>query len=136
MSRITAGLPNVPRGIDRDLSTFLDAVRRALNELSKAETQGDGSTSSKEYSLRLDSKSRKGLIEQVNDVVATLDFKLENSITNKVAQSEQRSADANNQLSANLQQAMDDKIDANNAQLMIDIAALIDEKIAEQHPPP
>ncbi|WP_201595304.1 hypothetical protein [Psychrobacter vallis] len=151
MSRQVTGLPGIPKNIDRDMIMFLEAMKRAVTDLSGNAGRNGVTSDSRDYSLRLNSKSRKNIIDQINDVLITLDNKLENSIVNSIQISEAKTAnnlsatrtevtqeigsaitDNNIAITAEINQAITD----NNTSLMADIEAMIDAKIAAQHPPP
>ncbi|PLT21152.1 hypothetical protein [Psychrobacter sp. MES7-P7E] len=155
MSRQVTGLPGIPKNIDRDMVMFLEAMKRAITDLSGNAGRNGVDADSRDYSLRLNSKSRKNIIDQINDVLVTLDNKLENSIVNSIQISEAKTAnnltEAKSQITQEISDAItannitstdailltvDQKISDNNNSLMVEIEALIDAKIAAQHPPP
>ena len=155
MSRQIAGLPTTPRNIDRDMIVFLEAIKRAITDLSGDAGRNGVDADSRDYSLRLNSKSRKNIIDQVNDALSALDIKLEQSITDSIQISEVNTADNlsnarlqitqeisdaittnNTTLTNDILLQVDQKISDNNASLMVDVETMIDAKIAAQHPPP
>lgn len=149
-----AKLAGIPKNTDRDMTVFLKSVRDVLTELSKESVDDKKYLASRNYLLRINKKTGKSIVDQINDSLVLLDTKLSGVIDSRISNlSIQTGLDieaakvvmrqeitdaiaANNvTLTNSILAQVDQKILDNNASLMIEVGALIDSKIAEQHPP-
>lgn len=147
-------LAGIPKDAGRDMTVFLKSVRDILTELTKESVGDKKYLASRNYLLRVNKQTGKSIIEQINESLVLLDSKLSGVIDTKVNNlSTQTGLDieaakvvmrqeitdaiaANNvTLTNSILAQVDQKILDNNASLMIEVGALIDSKIAEQHPP-